>query len=499
MKILWASSEVVPFSKTGGLADVSGALPAALERLGHDVCVFTPAYRCVLEYCESNSKCSIEDAGIELEIPVGDHIVEGRLLKTRLPDTNVVVYLVDQPSFYDRPGAYGDDEGDFEDNCERYVFFCRSVLESIRLLDLGTELIHANDWQTGLIPALLKIECAKNPLYDSIASLMTIHNLAYQGSFWYENMVTAGIGWEYYNWQQMESYGNMNLLKTGLVFSDAISTVSPTYANEIQRHGQGFGLDGLLRKRSDVLTGIVNGIDVDEWNPETDSHLPANYSIATIDQGKAVCKAHIQKEFQLEESPDKPLIGIVGRLAEQKGWSLILPTMRRWLEQVDAQWIVLGTGEPDYHHVLNSLHRSHPHKLGLRLGFSNQLAHQIEAGVDMFAMPSLYEPCGLNQMYSMAYGTVPVVRHTGGLADTVIDTTPETIENGTANGFAFQTFIPRDFDHALDRAVETYQQRPDVWQQLRVNGMKSNWSWNASAVKYDRLYQDIVKRRSCVS
>lgn len=496
MKILWASSEVVPFSKTGGLADVSGALPAALERLGHEVCIFTPAYRCVLDYCRDHQECSIQPTGVELEIPIADHIVEGKLLKTTLPDSNVPVYLVDQPDYYDRPGAYGDDGGDFNDNCERYVFFCRSVLESIRLLDLGTELIHANDWQTGLIPTLLKVECAKNPMYNRIASLMTIHNLAYQGSFWYENMVTAGIDWEYYNWQQMESYGNMNLLKSGLVFADAISTVSPTYASEIQQPGQGFGLSGLLSERRDVLTGILNGIDVDQWNPETDPHLPMNYSVATVDDGKAACKAHIQQEFQLEVAASKPLIGIVGRLAQQKGWSLILPTMREWLDNFDAQWIVLGTGDPDYHHVLTSLQRSFPHKLGLRLGFADKLAHQIEAGVDIFAMPSQYEPCGLNQMYSMAYGTVPVVRHTGGLADTVVNATPSTIEDGSANGFTFQNFNAFDFDQALRRAIEMYHQRPDVWNQLRVAGMKCDWSWQASAVRYQGMYQRILQRKN---
>jgi starch synthase len=487
MKILLASSEVVPFSKTGGLADVCGALPVALEQLGHEVIVFVPSYR-----GSGNCGAVIDPTGIDLQIPIDDRIVTGTLGRTCLPGSNITVYLVEQSNYFDRGGLYGDDGGEFEDNCERYTFFCRAVLESIRLLNWKPDLIHANDWQTGLIPTLLKVEYSDIVMYEGIASLMTIHNLAYQGSFWYQNLQLTGIDRKYFNWQQMESYGNLNLLKSGLVFADGISTVSPTYAQEIQGPEQGCGLDGLLTERRDVLSGILNGIDVGEWNPEIDPHLSTNYSVETVFQGKAECKAHLRRQFRLYENERTPLIGIVGRLATQKGWSLILPVMRKWLASLDVQWVVLGTGDTEYHRALESLHRSYPDKFGLNLGFSNQQAHQIEAGADMFVMPSQYEPCGLNQMYSMAYGTVPVVRQTGGLADTVVDTTPVTIENRTANGFSFVDFSSQALESALHRAVDIYHNRGDVWQQLIQTGMRRDWSWTASARQYVDLYQKII-------
>ena len=325
--------------------------------------------------------------------------------------------------------------------------------------------------------------------------MITIHNLAYQGSFWYEELELTGIDWKYYNWKYMESYGNLNLLKSGLVFADAINTVSPTYALEIQGLEQGCGLDGLLQERRDVLSGILNGIDVNEWNPETDPYLKANFSAATVAEGKLECKRALQNQFQLYENDQTPLIGIVGRLASQKGWSLILPVMRKWLDSLDVQWVVLGTGDPDYHKVLESLHRSYPNKFGLHLGFSNEQAHQIEAGSDLFVMPSQYEPCGLNQMYSMAYGTLPVVRQTGGLADTVVDATPATIENRTANGFSFPEFSPLDLESTLTRSIDMYHNRGDVWQQLIQTGMRRDWSWTASARQYADLYQKIVTQK----
>ena len=489
MKILLASSEVVPFSKTGGLADVCGALPIALEQLGHEVIVFTPSYRGCYD-----KGVAIEPTGIELQIPIADRIVNGTLCKTQLPGSNVTVYLVEQANYFDRDGIYGDAQGEFKDNCERYTFFCRAVLESIRLLEWKPDLIHANDWQTGLIPTLLKVEYVNNPLYENIATLITIHNLAYQGSFWYEDLELTGIDWKYYNWQYMESYGNLNLLKSGLVFSDAINTVSPTYATEIQGLEQGCGLDGLLLDRRNVLSGILNGIDVNEWNPETDVHLPFNYSADNAVEGKRACKTALQRQFQLYENERTPVIGIVGRLASQKGWSLILPVMRQWLESRDVQWVVLGTGDAEYHRALESLHRSHPDKFGLNLGFSNAQAHQIEAGVDMFVMPSQFEPCGLNQMYSMAYGTIPVVRQTGGLADTVVDATPVAIENRSANGFSFFEFSPPALESALTRALDMYHNKGDLWHQLIQTGMRHDWSWSASAKQYVDLYQSVISR-----
>ena len=495
MKILLASSEVVPFAKTGGLADVAGALPRELEKLGHDVSVFMPAYESIL-----TSEFSLKPTGIVLEIPIGYGIQKGRLLCCQLPESNITVYLIEQAEYFNRSGLYGEGGNDYPDNCERFTFFSRGVLESLRLLGLQPDLIHVNDWQTGLIPALLKCEFSEHPHYRDIATVITVHNLAYQGMFDYEKMAVTGLDPKFFNWQQMEFHGNLNLLKTGIVFADAINTVSPTYALEIQGSEQGCGLDGVLRDRAHRLSGILNGIDQNEWNPKTDSFLPVNFDsqfdLQTGIEGKAKCKHELQVESKLEPNPNVPLIGIVGRLASQKGWSLILPVLRQWLESVEAQWVILGTGDPDYHHVLTTLHRSHPSKLALTLGFSNEYAHRIEAGSDMFVMPSQYEPCGLNQMYSMAYGTVPIVRRTGGLADTVINVTQETIENKTATGFSFEDFTVGAFDTAMTKAVRMYYEDRITWNQLIQTGMNHDWSWNASAQRYEELYRKAIWNHS---
>jgi len=495
MKIILASSEVVPFAKTGGLADVTGALPRELEKLGHEVTVFMPAYPVT-----ASAKQKMEPTNTVLEIPVGSELETGGLLKSQLPDSGVDLFLVEHGEYFGRDAIYGEDGKSYEDNCERFTFFCRSVLESVRLLELKPDLIHCNDWQSALIPALLKCEYSENPDYKNIASLITIHNLAYQGVFDYEKMAVTGLDPKYFNWQQMEYFGQLNLLKTGIVFADTINTVSPTYAAEIQESEQGCGLDGVLQSRADRLSGILNGIDDTNWNPKTDKFLAhnfdASFDVATGSPGKAKCKHALQVESKLEPNSDVPLIGIVGRLASQKGWTLILPVLREWLASSNAQWVILGTGDPDYHHVLTSLHRSHPHKLALTLGFSNEFAHRIEAGSDLFLMPSQYEPCGLNQMYSMAYGTLPVVRRTGGLADTVVDANPESIVNKTANGFSFDEFTPAALESALSNAVRMYEEDRATWNQMMQTGMKTDWSWTASAKKYESLYRETIALRT---
>ena len=491
MKIILASSEVVPFAKTGGLADVCGALPRELEKLGHQVDVFMPMYRCVIE---QSDKFQIQPVGQALEIPVGNSVESGQLFRTNMPDSQTTIWFVAHNEYFDRGGLYGDAGQDHQDNCERFTFFSRSVLESIRLLGLTPDLIHVNDWQTGLIPALLKCEYYKCPNYDQIATLMTVHNLAYQGTFDAEKMSLTGLDWKHFNFEEMECFNRLNLLKTGLVFADAINTVSPTYAKEIQTPEQGCGLESVLQHRAADLSGIINGID-DSWDPATDPLIPQNYDRDSWPAGKAVCKQQLQSFGRLDPNPDVPLVGIVGRLATQKGWSLILPVMRRALEDPDnhTQWIVLGTGDPDYHVVLSTLQQQFPGQLSVTLDFSNELAHQIEAGSDMFLMPSEYEPCGLNQMYSMAYGTVPVVRRTGGLADSVVDASLETLGNQTANGFSFSDFLPDALDHCLQRATRMYYEDKESWRQLVNTGMSRDWSWTASAKAYESLYSTLVK------
>lgn len=490
MNILIASSEVTPFSKTGGLADVCGALPGALKELGHAPVVFSPAYRQVRE-----AGIDVEPTGVTFEIPIGSKVVIGRLLKACMPDSGVPVYFVDQPEYFDRGELYRTEGEDYKDNCERFTFFCRAVIEAIRLLELPVDVIHCNDWQTGLIPAMLRIEYQHARGYENIGTLMTIHNMAYQGQFWHWDMLLTGLDWKYFNWRQMEFWGNLNLLKTGLVFADAISTVSPRYAQEIQTEPLGSGLEGLLQQRREFLFGIMNGVDYAIWSPETDPHLAENYSVANWAQGKAACKQALQRALSLPEEPDAPVIGLVGRLADQKGWDLVAEVMKRWVNTRPVQWAILGTGEAAYHETLEALARERPDRVGLQLQFSNPLAHQIEAGADMFLMPSRYEPCGLNQLYSLKYGTVPVVRETGGLADSITDASNENLANGTANGFSFEAYDADVLELTLRRACDVYRSRPHTWKEIVEAGMRQDWSWEASARRYVEVYEQVRQQR----
>ncbi len=368
-------------------------------------------------------------------------------------------------------------------------------------------MLHNNDWQTGLAPAYLREEYRRRlpadlrARYARIRTLFTIHNLAYQGLFWHWDMPLTGLDWRLFNFQQLEFYGKVNFLKTGIVFSDAITTVSPTYAREIQTPYYGCGLEGVLAERRDRLTGIVNGVDYSVWNPATDPHLAANYDLDTVVEKKPICKAALQRRFRLPERPKIPLLGIVSRLVEQKGIHLVGKTADFWLnpsrgEGADggAQLVVLGEGDPVYHRILKDLQARHPDRLGLHLGFDEILAHQIEAGADIFLMPSEYEPSGLNQLYSLKYGTVPVVRSTGGLADTIVDATDANLAAGRATGFSFLANNPQTFRTTVQRALEMYRRHPDRWLQLMKAGMRQDWSWDRSAAEYEKLYSQITAR-----
>ncbi len=489
MNILLATSEAVPFAKTGGLADVCGALPIELARLGHRSAVIMPAYR-QTRYCGQ----TIEPLGIDFIVPIGSKMVTGHLLRSTMPGCDVPVYLVEQDQYYDRDQLYSVDGKDYVDNCERFVFFSRAVLEAVRLLDLQVDVLHVNDWQTGLIPAFLKIEYHSVPRYERIASLLTIHNLSYQGQFWHWDMLLTGLDWKYFNWRQMEFHGNLNLLKTGMVFADSLSTVSPRYAQEIQSSPLGCGLEGVLQHRQAVLSGILNGIDLQAWDPATDPHLAANYNADTVGLGKPLCKAALQKEMGLPQEPAAPLVGIVGRLIDQKGFDLVAEVMQRWVQTSDVQWAILGTGELKYHALLETLAERFPQRVALRLGFSNPLAHRIEAGADIFLMPSRFEPCGLNQLYSLRYGTVPLVRATGGLADTIVGFDPHA-PNAAASGFVFQEYSAMALSDCLRQACDLYR-RPEAWSKLTAVGMAQDWSWARSAKQYVELYQKTVERRN---
>jgi starch synthase len=486
VKILLATSEAVPFAKTGGLADVCGALPVALEKLGHETALILPAYRQIHQ-----AGLPIEPTGVDFSVPIGNKTVSGTFLRSRLPQSNVPVYLVQQDQYFDRPSLYQEAGRDYKDNCERFVFFSRAVLEAVQLFDMKLDILHANDWQTGLIPALLKIEHRGVPGYEQIGTLFTIHNMAYQGLFWHWDMLLTGLDWKYFNWHQMEFFGSLNLLKTGLVFSDRLNTVSPRYAEEIQSAPLGCGLEGVLQNRREVLSGIVNGVDYRQWDPAKDEHLRTRYDSATVGVGKPACKAAVAGELGLSLEPHAPLIAFIGRLTEQKGVDLLAAVIRDWVETHDARWVILGTGDAAYEAALRSLAERYPHKVATRLEFSDALAHRIEAGADIFVMPSRYEPCGLNQLYSLKYGTVPVARSTGGLVDTITNVDEATLAAGTATGFTFFDYSPLALGHALERACNTFAQ-PERWQRIVQQGMAQDWSWNASARQYADTYRAIT-------
>jgi starch synthase len=494
VKIVMATSEAVPFAKTGGLADVCGALPLELQRLGHQVTVVMPAYRSVFQ-----AGALIEPAGVQLKIPVGRQMVSGRLLRGRFPGSDLRVYFVDQPSYFDRDHLYQVGGRDYPDNCERFVFFSRAVLEAVRLLELDVDILHCNDWQTGLVPAYHKIEYRSVPRFERCASLITVHNLSYQGVFWHWDMLLTGLDWKYFNWHQMEFFGQLNLLKTGLVFADAINTVSPRYAEEIQTAPLGSGLEGVLQQRRNVLSGIINGVDYSQWSPECDPNLPTKYGPANVREGKAKCRAALQQEFGLPRDSvgsaggGAPVVAFVGRLVEQKGIDLIVPAIAEWVQSSNVQWVILGTGEPKYQEQLQTLAQRHPQKVAVKFEFSERLAHLIEAGADMFLMPSRFEPCGLSQLYSLKYGTVPVVRATGGLVDSVTNVTDETLAARTATGFSFHDYSSFALSETLRRAVALFA-KPEVWSALMTTGMKQDWSWGRSAREYVALYERMLAR-----
>jgi starch synthase len=496
-RVVMAASEVVGFAKTGGLADVIGSLPPALARRGHECSVFLPLYHSV-----RSSGIQLTPTPHKLAIPIGNRTVPAYLWRSTLPDSTVPIFLIDQPDYFDRDrpgegrGLYqftlpGGEKRDYPDNCERFVFFSRAVLQAIEALDLRPGIIHANDWQTGLLPIYLREELRWKPSFHQTKAVYTIHNIAYQGVFWHWDMLLTGIDWKFFNPRQLEFYGQLNFLKAGIVFADLVSTVSPTYAREIQTAAYGYGLEGVLAERREHLFGIVNGVDYRVWNPATDRHISATYSPETVSIGKAFCKEALQKRLGLTPATKTPVVGVVARLVAQKGVDLICDAADALLN-LGAQLVVLGEGDALYHTMLQDLQRRHPDRVGLHLGFDESLAHQIEAGSDIFLMPSLFEPSGLNQLYSLKYGTVPVVRATGGLADTIVDFNPSTLSAGLATGFVFAPYSADALRRTVERALNLYVREPDDWLRLMQNGMRQDWSWDRVAREYERLYSMVA-------
>lgn len=471
-KVLMVASEANPFAKTGGLADVVGSLPSALQALGDEVAVVMPRYRAV----KLENARRVYDV---LPVWLGKRRFDTQLLT--VTERGIPFYFVDCPELYDRDGLYGTPEGDFEDNALRFAAFSRAALSVIRHI-FRPHVVHCHDWQSALAPVYMRTVLERDPTFMGIRCLLTIHNLGYQGLFLKESLAGMGLDGALFDPARLEFWGRVNLLKGGIVYADYVNTVSRGYAREIQTPEYGFGLDGALRSRSSTLCGILNGVDYADWSPEVDPHIAANYSAENL-EGKRECKRDLLREFGLPEwDTDRPLLGIVSRFTSQKGFDLIAEVAED-LAGENLALVALGSGDADYEALFRDLAAAHPGTIAVRFGYDNPLAHKIEAGSDMFLMPSRYEPCGLNQIYSLRYGTPPIVRATGGLDDTIDETT----------GFKFADYSGQALLGAVRDALSVYRD-PERWRELMRCGMRKDYSWKSSAAEYSALYRRLAER-----
>ena len=477
MHIAFVASEGVPYSKTGGLADVVGALPRALAALGHQISVYLPRYR----------QTKLTDAATvvrSITVPFDD--------KYRFPAVvtggtsgGVKFYFVEYPEFFDRDGLYGTPAGDFPDNAERFALFSRAVLESSKIVGVP-QIFHCHDWQSALVPVLLRTIYAEDPAFQDVGTVFTIHNMGYQGLFPPDTLPLLMLPWDLFTISKMEFFGQVNFLKGALTYSDFITTVSKKYSQEIQTAEYGFGLEGVLRDRAATVTGILNGVDYEEWSPQTDKFTAAKYSPQDL-VGKAKCKRDLLAAFGVASAdPKLPVIGIVSRFAAQKGFDLIAQIMDR-LAREEMIVVALGTGDKAYEQMFVRLNKQFPNKIAVKVAYDNAIAHKIEAGADMFLMPSRYEPCGLNQIYSLKYGTVPIVRATGGLDDTI---EPWDARSGKGTGFKFTEYTGESLLLTIKEALEAYRDQTS-WQALMRNGMGKDFSWSASAREYGKIYEKV--------
>lgn len=477
-RILYASSEAAPLIKTGGLGDISGSLPAALKAMRQAVRLVLPAYPQALRNAGRTRKVAA--------LQIDGHSVT--LLEGRMPGSGVVVWLVDSPAHFAREGGpYTDSRGlDWQDNAERFALFGKVVVE-IAMNRAGLkwqpEVVHCNDWQTGLVPPLLTLEDSRP------GTVFSIHNLAYQGIFPYRTFARLGLPAAFWSYRSLEYFGMLSFIKGGLAFADRLTTVSPTYAEEICTPALGYGLDALLRHRRDRLTGILNGVDYGIWDPTRDPLIPTPYSAAEP-AGKTANKCALQRHFGLAQKA-VPLLGMVSRMVEQKGIDMVLEAVPK-LVDTPLQLVILGSGEKRFEQQAVALARRYPKQLGVSIGYDESLAHLIEAGADLFLMPSRFEPCGLNQLYSLRYGTLPVVHRTGGLADTVVHTDSDTLEAGTATGFVFDYPDMQGLLWALGEALKCYAE-PDCWQRVRDNAMRRDFGWDHNAHQYLAVYRQAIQ------
>ena len=479
LKVLFVVSEAVPYAKTGGLADVAGTLPAVLQDLGVEVKALMPYYAQTRQ-----KQIPVTVVAEDLAVWLGDRTLTCDFLTA---EGGAPFYFVVRDEYFDRSQLYGTPKGDYFDNLERFNCLCSAVLPFCQALDFQPDIIHCHDWQASLVPVYLKNRWSGEATFAKTRSLLTIHNLAYQGLFPKEKFGLLGLDWSLFSITGLEYYDQINLLKGGIVFADAISTVSRGYSKEIQTPEFGCGLEGVLRDRRNALFGIVNGVDYRDWNPETDQLIAATYGPKDL-KGKAKNKAALMAAYNLDKKFAKaPLMGMISRLADQKGFDLVVQVLPKLMAR-QVTLVILGTGDEKYHELLTAEAQKYPGQLGVKIAFDNSLAHLIEAGADMFLMPSRYEPCGLNQMYSMKYGTVPVVRATGGLMDTV---TPVDKAKGTGTGFMFTEYSAAAFLKALNQAIEAYEDKK-LWKKIMLNGMAEDFSWSASAKAYLKLYERLA-------
>jgi starch synthase len=478
MKIAMIASEVTPFAKTGGLADVLGTLSVALERLGHEVCVIAPAYRCVLQ-----GGFALHDTPFHPAVPIGDRRQESTVLEATI-DQGITAYLIRADRYFDREFLYGTPAGDYPDNAERFVFFCRAALELLG--QLGVDVVHCHDWQTALAIVFLKTQAPRYAEIAAAKTVFTIHNLGFQGMFpardWHLLDLDGGL----FTPEFLEFYGSINFLKGALVFADKLTTVSPSYAAEIMTLEQGFGLDGVLRRRTGDLVGILNGVDYHLWNPWTDPFLTEHYGENSLAR-KSACKRKLRKTLHLPDESDTLLIAMISRLTPQKGFDLIENIFAALIER-RVQVAVLGSGEPRYEELFRAAAARYPGQVAARIGFDEPLAHQIEAGADLFLMPSLYEPCGLNQMFSLKYGTIPIVRAVGGLKDAV---QPCDLDAESGTGFVFAAYDPQALLGAIDQGLSVFRNK-SAWTALQRRAMAMDFSWDRSAKQYSDLYRQLV-------
>ncbi len=468
---------MAPLAKTGGLADVAGALPQAVQSKGVETAVCMPKYQSI------DIETELVDT-IEIAFPKAAY--KGRIVKSALPGTKTTLYLVEQDEFFERDGIYNEAGKDYPDNLLRYCFYCRASLELVKRGHFDADIIHANDWQAAMVPVYLNSLYENDEALSHLRSLFTIHNLAYQGSFEVEKFPMTGLDWDYFRLDGLEFYNRVNLMKGGILLSDHVSTVSPTYAKEIQTPEFGCGLDGILRRRGEQISGVLNGADYSQWSPEIDDLLPVKYDANTVNENKPICKQALLEKFGMPIDENKPLFGVVSRLAPQKGLDLLAEAIPKLIKR-GARFVILGSGEPHLEDSYRALHTIHPNDCGVKITYSETLSHLIQAGADYFIVPSRYEPCGLTQMYALRYGTVPVVRHTGGLADTIHDV--NIFADG--NGVVFYDPSSIALQEACTRAITLYQQK-DVWKKIVKNNMKFDFSWEHPAQEYITIYQQLL-------